>query len=45
MRQFEELDGGYYLDTHYKMSDKKRRLRQMCDAVSSELEVSFAGDW
>ncbi len=45
MQQFEELEGNYYLDTQYKMSDKKRRLRQMCDAVSSDLKVSFAGDW
>ena len=43
MRHYKELLGGYYLDTHYKKEDKRRRLEEL--AAECNLHVGFEGAW
>lgn len=43
MRHYKKLEGGYYLDTHYKKEDKIRRMREI--ARECGLSAQFEGEW
>ncbi|MDQ2052874.1 type I restriction enzyme HsdR N-terminal domain-containing protein [Natronolimnohabitans sp. A-GB9] len=43
MKNYRELSGNYYLDTHMSAKNKKNHLRRL--AEKSEVEVAFTGDW
>jgi len=43
MLTFEELTGGYYLDTHANKFSKKREMRRLTEKCG--LEIDFSGGW